>query len=139
VPPPLVLPIAGAAGLSTLIYKVGTSNFGYVHATAFTRQITIKNKFSRTETVTVPKTAHRNSSSIVATIFMVSDTKGRVYDVSNNFWRFQFKSTELWNHLDEGQNYRVKGYGWRIGMIYWYPNIVRATKCDITWKCKGNA
>jgi hypothetical protein len=123
--------IAGAAGLATLLYTLATTDLGYVYATAFTRQITINKKFSRSESV------GKDDSPVVVTYFMVSDTKGRVYEVTNNFWRIAFKSTELWNKIEEGQNYKVKGYGWRFGFLHWYPNIVGVTKCNAEWKCKG--
>ena len=87
---------------------------GYTYGTTFNKKITVEDKFERV-------TGDKSSTSQV---FCVSTKDGEVYHVRKSLWYWQFYSTELWSNLKKEKTYEIKAYGWRIGMLSIYPNIV---------------
>ncbi|MBO7645179.1 MAG: hypothetical protein J6S57_02655 [Alphaproteobacteria bacterium] len=60
------------------------------------------------------------------TNFMVYTTDGRALKNVNSFWFWKWRSTELQAKLQKGKRYTAVVYGWRIGGLNVYPNIVSA-------------
>ena len=82
----------------------------YPLTTTFEKTITIKKKYTR---------ARGNQGD---SYFIVDDTN-TIYQVNNLFYTFDFNRAEDWNNLEEGKNYKIKGYGFRIGFLDMYPTI----------------
>ena len=101
--------LAGLLGLTGL-------SAGYSYGTKFEKEITIDEKFERI----------RGNKESVKQIFSVADTENNVYKVSHSLWYWQWYSTETWNSLKKGENYRITGYGIRSGPLSLYPNIINA-------------
>jgi hypothetical protein len=82
----------------------------YTYLTPFSRTITIKSKndFAGRRLI-------KN---------LVEDKDGNIYEVSNSLLHLQFTSAELWNRLEVGKTYTVKGYGLRVPFLGWYPDII---------------
>lgn len=59
-------------------------------------------------------------------IYRVVDEEGNTYNVNDSFWYWKFRSTDLWTGMKEGERYHVRVYGWRIGFLSWFPNIIEA-------------
>ena len=57
------------------------------------------------------------------TEFMVIDNKGRHFNVNNSLWYCKWNSIEDWYNIKEGDNIRIKYYGWRVPLIGLFPNI----------------
>lgn len=90
----------------------------YTYGTPFEKNITIKKKFTRVK-------GGRDSSS---QIFMVCDNNNDNYKVEKSILWLKFNATELWTDLEDNKNYNIKGYGWRVGFLNLYPNIISAVK-----------
>lgn len=58
------------------------------------------------------------------TNFMVYTKDGRAFKNVNVFWFWKWRSTELQAQMKAGKKYIAEIYGWRIGGIGVYPNIV---------------
>ena len=58
------------------------------------------------------------------TNFMVYTKDGRAFKNANVFWFWKWRSTELQAQMKPGKKYVATIYGWRIGGIGIYPNIV---------------
>lgn len=59
---------------------------------------------------------------------LVTDESGQVYIVSNALLLLHFTSAELFNNLEVGKRYTIKGYGLRIPVLGMFPNITSASK-----------
>ena len=55
-------------------------------------------------------------------------TEDDAYKNEDALFYGKFKSSSLQAQLKEGETYRVKVYGWRIGFLSMYPNIVKIVK-----------
>jgi len=60
--------------------------------------------------------------------YMVSDTNGNVYEITDLFFAWRWNSSDLYAYIDEGETYHIRTYGWRVPLFSWYPNIVEAHK-----------
>ncbi len=65
---------------------------------------------------------------------MVYTTDGRVFKNANVFWFWKWRSTELQAQMKPGKKYVATIYGWRIGGIGIYPNIVNIKEIKKTKK-----
>lgn len=83
----------------------------YVYFTIFQKEIVIEEK---------------NTYGSSANNQKISDTDGNVYVVENSLYMMQWESIELFNKLDVGKKFKVKGYGIRVPMLGIIPNIVSA-------------
>jgi hypothetical protein len=54
---------------------------------------------------------------------VVMDENGNAYSIYNVLLLMHFTSAEVWASLEEGKKYRVKGYGIRVPILGWFPNI----------------
>lgn len=59
--------------------------------------------------------------------YLIFTNKG-VYEDTDSFWFFKFRSSDLYGQLQRGHRYTCKVYGFRIGFTSTYPNII---------SCKG--
>ena len=57
------------------------------------------------------------------TDFMVVDKQGKHYNVNNSLWYWKWDSVEGWNNIKEGDELKIKYYGWRIPFLGIFPNI----------------
>ena len=67
--------------------------------------------------------SNRNGGS-TWTNFMVYTRDGRAFKNVNSLWFWKWRSTELQAKIQKGKKYVADVYGWRIGGINVYPNIV---------------
>lgn len=81
--------------------------------TSFTKVITVKSKESY---------GRRGYQQLI------TDTNDHVYAVENAPVVMHFTSAEVFGKLQEGASYTVKGYGVRIPILGWFPNITSATR-----------
>ena len=84
----------------------------YYYFTSFEKVITIDKTYTRSR--------RRRDH------YMLSDTKNNIYRVSNLWWKGIFTRAEIWESLDSGKKYKVKGWGVRYGLLDMYPNIYSA-------------
>jgi hypothetical protein len=92
----------------------------YVYGSQFTRDVTIERTFQRF--------GEDESDGING--YMFSDSKNRIYRVTNSPWFFQFYSTEMWADIKEKTQYHVRGYGLRLPALRIYPNVVHIEPYD---------
>lgn len=86
-------------------------NLIYVYSTLFEKEIIIEEKNTYGSKVNNQK---------------ISDTEGNVYVVENSLYMWQWTSLELFNKLDVGKKFKVKGYGIRLPILGMIPNIISA-------------
>jgi hypothetical protein len=55
-------------------------------------------------------------------------TENGTYKNEDTFLYLKFRSSDLQGKLQVGETYKVKVYGWRIGLFSTYPNIVKIVK-----------
>lgn len=55
-------------------------------------------------------------------------TEDATYKNEDTFLYLKFRSSDLQGKFQIGQTYKVKVYGWRIGLFSTYPNIVKIVK-----------
>ena len=67
--------------------------------------------------------SNRNGGS-TWTNFMIYTKDGRAFKNVNSLWFWKWRSTELQAKIQKGKKYVADVYGWRIGGINVYPNIV---------------
>lgn len=79
------------------------------HLTKFEKIITIKDKYTR----------YRKSSSN----YNLVDTEGNVYKVGNLWFKLDFNRGNDYAKVDIGKKYKVKGYGYRAGILDSYQKI----------------
>lgn len=84
----------------------------YTFGTSFEKTITIKER--------PPLGVEQNKR--------VKSLDGDWYMVADNVYQLKFRSFDTWGDLEEGQTYKVKGYGWRVGFFSMFPNIVDIEK-----------
>ena len=61
---------------------------------------------------------------------MVCDNSNDNYRVEKSLLWWKFNATELWTDLENNKNYNIKGYGWRVGVLNLYPNIISAKQIN---------
>ena len=57
-------------------------------------------------------------------IYLVYTNAG-TFKIEDCWYRMQFSSSDLWGKLRVGKNFRIKYYGWRIGILSQYENITK--------------
>lgn len=93
---------------------------GYVYGTKFEKPITVTRSLNRI--------AEKNGTP--QNEYLIADEKHNLYQIKSSFWYWQWFPTELWTHFQKDNQYLVKGYGFRIKALHWYPVIVRAHPLD---------
>ena len=84
----------------------------------FEKTITIKDKY-------IYNTNAKYSSS---TIYNIVDTNNSIYNVDNVWFIGDFNEAEDYNLMNKGETYKVKGYGFRVDFLGWYPTIYNIQK-----------
>jgi hypothetical protein len=85
-------------------------NVFYTYLTPFSRTITIKGKNDYAGRRFIKN--------------LVEDQQGNIYEIANSLLYLHFTAPELWNSLEVGKTYTVKGYGLRVPFLGWYPTII---------------
>ena len=62
------------------------------------------------------------------TTYTVVDTNNNIYNVNNAWFIGDFNKAEDYNLMDKGSTYKVKGFGFRVDMLGWYPTIYNIQK-----------
>ena len=93
-------------------------NFVYVYATPYERTVIIVEKYNYAA-------GSGRSLSIMNT---VSDDSNRIYRVGNCLPLLHFTAAEVLLSISAGSKYKLKGYGFRVPILGWYPNITSAIK-----------
>ncbi len=57
------------------------------------------------------------------TTYTVVDTNNNIYNVDNAWFIGDFNKAEDYNVMNKGEKYKVKGFGFRVDMLGWYPSI----------------
>lgn len=55
--------------------------------------------------------------------YLVSTENGEVFQIKDSFWKWQFRSSDLYAQLKPGKCYDVYYHGWRLGFFSSYKNI----------------
>jgi len=97
------------SGIISLLYCLGTRR---------TTVFTVSDKGTLTHGYT------NNGRGTTYTNFMVYTRDNRAFKNVNNIWFWKWRSTELQAKIQKGKKYSAEIYGWRIGGIGLYPNIV---------------
>jgi hypothetical protein len=79
------------------------------HISKFEKVITIRNKYTR---------YRRRGSN-----YNIVDTDGHIYQVDNLWFKGDFNRSNDYVALTIGNTYKVKGYGYRIGLLNAYQKI----------------
>ena len=101
------------ASFGIIVLIILLLNFIYTYATKFEKIITIKK-------VDNIKLSSKYLSNVV------SDDKGEIFTVKNNGFLLFFKAPELYESLEVGKRYKIKGYGRRIPILGLYQHIYDA-------------
>ena len=56
-------------------------------------------------------------------LYMITTTRNRIYKFDRSTWKMHYSQAELWNSVEKGKRYRVKGFGKRWPFFGMYPNI----------------
>lgn len=91
----------------------------YAYGTKREIKITIKDK----GTLTYGYVNEGNGQT--RTDFMVYTKNNESFKNVNSLWYWKWRSTELQNKIQQGKTYTAVVYGWRIGGLNVYPNIVK--------------
>jgi len=51
-------------------------------------------------------------------------TDGRVFENTDTLFHWKWNSSTVQSELEEGKQYSIKTYGWRVPFLSWYENIV---------------
>jgi hypothetical protein len=57
--------------------------------------------------------------------YLIYTDKG-VFENTDTIWYWKFRSSDLYNDLNPGQQYELRKYGFRVGFFSWYENIISA-------------
>jgi hypothetical protein len=60
--------------------------------------------------------------------YLVSDTDGVVYEITDSLPLLQFDASNRWAKINVGKTYEIVTYGWRNYFLSWYKNIVKFTE-----------
>jgi hypothetical protein len=62
--------------------------------------------------------------------YLVNTEKQGIYQVADSYLNLHFNASDVYFDLKEGHTYKAETYGWRIGLLSMYPNVI-ATE-DVT-------
>ena len=98
-----------------IIVLVGIS-CAYPYGTSFTKDVTVED-FEATKGTSGNK-------------YLFFDSNGNTYQVGDCLMRGHFSSTDVFFTIKKlkGKRINVTGYGWRIPLLSWYPNVVRINR-----------
>ena len=94
-------------------------NLIYIYSTQYTKTITVKKL-----------TSYNYGKYGLNVRYLVIDVNNNVYMISNSVYYLFFKSAELYGSLEINNTYTIKGYGFRIPILGYYPTIIKAIKVN---------
>ena len=62
--------------------------------------------------------------------YLVVDTDGNTYEITDLTWLGKWNSTDLYNQLEINNSYKIETSGIRNGFLSMYPNINKIEKFD---------
>lgn len=83
-------------------------------------------RFERTITIDSKAPYSTGAGRSLDTRNLVADREGRVYGVRSAPLLLHFSAPEVFASLREGAAFRVAGYGVRVPLLGWYPNLIEA-------------
>ena len=92
-----------------LLASLASIHFGYVMSTNQKEETIIKKKYK------IVRSGF--------TEFMIIDNKDRHFNVNNSLWYWKWNSIEDWNNIKEGDDIKIRYYGWRVPSLGLFPNI----------------
>jgi len=104
--------------LIVMVVLVLGSTFGYQYGTA--REVTI--------TITDKERIVKSDGDGNMDSYYLVFTEDEAYKNEDALFYGKFKSSSLHAKLKVGETYKVKVYGWRVGFLSMYPNIVKIVK-----------
>lgn len=75
----------------------------------FDNEVEIKNKYVKIEG---PRS-----------LYMITTSRGKIYKFDRAPWKMHYSQAELWNSVEKGKKYRIKGFGVRWPFFGMYPNV----------------
>jgi predicted heme/steroid binding protein len=102
--------------LYLLLAAIACLHIGYTYSTRFTTTIHVLRTYTSLEF---------EGNHTFQTTYHVVDINGRVYDVSNSLWLWEWGAADKWARLQKGNAYTVSGYGKYIKFVDMHPNITR--------------
>ena len=105
-----------------LIVGLMSYTFIYHYFTNFTRTITVRNTYTRSDTYT------RGGTIFPQKRYFVVDINNTVYESSNLWFKSYFNKIDNWTSLEKGNTYKVYGYGVRDEFFNMYPIIYSIEK-----------
>lgn len=85
-------------------------NYKITYGNVQTLEITVKDKYIKRSGSEKDK-------------YLVVDTDGNTYEITDLTFKGKWNSTDLYNQLDIGQTYKIETSGIRNGFLSLYPNI----------------
>ena len=61
-------------------------------------------------------------------IYYIVDSNNNIYEIDNVWFLADFNKAEDYNLINKGEQYKVKGYGFRADFLGLYPSIYNITK-----------
>ncbi|MBI1999098.1 MAG: DUF1523 family protein [Parcubacteria group bacterium] len=102
--------------LTVLLLLVGGGlNAAYSYGTARTVTIEVTDK---------ERVVTKESAGGVDSYYLVSTKNHGVFKNVDTGWYLKFNSSSVQGRLERGKKYTVKVYGWGVGYLSMYPNIV---------------
>lgn len=92
-----------------IIVIIAVVSINYTYGNEQNLEITVKDKYIK-----------NNDGS---DIYMVVDTNGNAYKITDMLFLGKFNSTDLYNKLNIGETYEIKTTGYRNKFFSSYPNI----------------
>lgn len=93
-----------------LIIGVFWWNYKITYGSVQTIEITVKDKYIKRSGSETDK-------------YLVVDTEGNTYQITDLTFLGKWNSTDLYNKLDVGKTYKIETSGIRNGFLSMYPNI----------------
>lgn len=93
-----------------LIIGVFWWNYKVTYGSVQTIEITVKDKY-------IKKSGSETDK------YLVVDTEGNTYQITDLTFLGKWNSTDLYNELDVGKTYKIETSGIRNGFLSMYPNI----------------
>lgn len=65
----------------------------------------------------------------VSSKYLVFTDQG-VFENQDTIFHFKFNSSDVYGELSAGDTFEISYYGWRVGLLSWYPNIIEVKKVN---------
>lgn len=83
-------------------------------------------------TITVTRVTVKNNNNQSKYLVFGDDENGKsqVFEITDNWLRFRFDSSDLFGEIEENKKYEIKTIGWRFQPFSWYENIISAEEVE---------